>query len=219
LGEVRGIYSDLLLHDMGQSLSDSGTYYGIDEPDSTGGPSPQEWRTPPLWGFRDSAPYLHDGRAQTLEEAVALHEGQGAGSAHRFFSLPARERFQIEEFLKSLVAPSSEVLPGTVFAAELESRVEKEEWYLAETRVRRLREEAAVREQQRFREEKRRERAEAAVRRATSQLALARSLENRGKVSGALLFYREIAANAPDTEVGRVATSRIASLSGGSGSP
>ncbi len=28
LGNVRGIYSDLLLHDMGQSLSDSGSYYG-----------------------------------------------------------------------------------------------------------------------------------------------------------------------------------------------
>ena len=86
LGEVRGIYSDLLLHDMGQTLSDSGEYYGIDGPDSPGGPSPGEWRTPPLWGFRDSGPYLHDGRAQTLEEAVALHGGQAAtrpGSSSR----------------------------------------------------------------------------------------------------------------------------------------
>ena len=28
LGEVNGIYSDLLLHDMGQSLGDAATYYG-----------------------------------------------------------------------------------------------------------------------------------------------------------------------------------------------
>jgi len=26
---------------------------------------PDEWRTPPLWGVADSAPYLHDGRAAT----------------------------------------------------------------------------------------------------------------------------------------------------------
>jgi cytochrome c peroxidase len=41
----------------------------------------QEWRTPPLWGFRDSGPYLHDGRAKNLEEAVAFHDGQAANSA------------------------------------------------------------------------------------------------------------------------------------------
>ncbi|MCA9158050.1 MAG: hypothetical protein KDA72_06970 [Planctomycetales bacterium] len=26
----------------------------------------REWKTPPLWGGADSAPYLHDGRAETL---------------------------------------------------------------------------------------------------------------------------------------------------------
>ena len=35
LGESDGIYSDLLLHDMGPALSDSGSYYGISEPDSS----------------------------------------------------------------------------------------------------------------------------------------------------------------------------------------
>ena len=45
----------------------------------------QEWRTPPLWGFRDSGPYLHDGRAESLEEAVAMHGGQGGRSARRYF--------------------------------------------------------------------------------------------------------------------------------------
>ena len=93
LGEVRGIYSDLLLHDMGQSLSDSGSTYGIDGPDTPEGPKPREWRTPPLWGYRDSGPYMHDGRAQSLEEAVALHEGQGAGfGASILFTLRARTR-------------------------------------------------------------------------------------------------------------------------------
>ena len=45
--------------------------------------------------------------AQTLEEAVAMHGGQGAAAAHRFFALTPRERPQVEAFLKSLVAPSA----------------------------------------------------------------------------------------------------------------
>ena len=39
----------------------------------------QEWRTPPLWGVRDSAPYMHDGRAETLLEAISMHDGEAAG--------------------------------------------------------------------------------------------------------------------------------------------
>ncbi|NIR34659.1 MAG: putative sulfate exporter family transporter, partial [Actinobacteria bacterium] len=45
------LYSDLLLHDMGVA--------GIPE----GAASRSELRTPPLWGLRASAPYLHDGTA------------------------------------------------------------------------------------------------------------------------------------------------------------
>ena len=37
---VGGIFSDLLLHDMGQSLSDSGSSYGLDGPDTPEGPQP-----------------------------------------------------------------------------------------------------------------------------------------------------------------------------------
>ncbi len=131
LGEVDGLYSDLLLHDMGQEMADDGSYGddgsdGDDDPldpsvdplaakssgksskpQSRKGATRQEWRTPPLWGFRDSGPYLHDGRAQTLEQAVALHGGQGTDSARKFFDLSPRERLQLEAFLKSLVAPPS----------------------------------------------------------------------------------------------------------------
>ena len=141
LGEVRGIYSDLLLHDMGQILGDAGVSYGaVEGPDSPGGPSPGEWRTPPLWGFRDSGPYLHDGRAQTLEEAVALHGGQGSQSARQFFSLDPEERASVEIFLKSLVAPSLASTPGVILAAELEARIEPEEVRQAEALVRKQRE-------------------------------------------------------------------------------
>ena len=128
LGEVEGIYSDLLLHDMGQLLSDSGSYStnativaseGSQDPlqvqKSTEennarekppkfGASTREWRTPPLWGLRDSAPYLHDGRADTVTDAVALHGGEGMWAAEEFFKLSPAERQQVELFLQSLVA-------------------------------------------------------------------------------------------------------------------
>jgi CxxC motif-containing protein (DUF1111 family) len=103
VGDIDSIYSDLLLHDMGPALSDSGGYYGISEPKSTtNGVKSQEWRTPPLWGFRDSGPYLHDGRAENLEEAVALHGGEATNSAKRFFKLLPAERLRVQAFLRSL---------------------------------------------------------------------------------------------------------------------
>ena len=111
LGPIRGIYSDLLLHDMGEELSDPGSY-DADDADSRDAPKRGEWRTPPLWGFRDSAPYLHDGRARNLEEAVALHGGQGAASASRFRSMSDLERSQVETFLNSLGAPRRAAPPS-----------------------------------------------------------------------------------------------------------
>jgi CxxC motif-containing protein (DUF1111 family) len=91
---------------MGSELSDSGSYSGTSRPDSPDAPKSSEWRTPPLWGFRDSGPYLHDGRAQTLEEAVALHGGEAVASATRFFRLSSSERLEVQAFLRSLPAPA-----------------------------------------------------------------------------------------------------------------
>ncbi|HWE40541.1 MAG TPA: di-heme oxidoredictase family protein [Isosphaeraceae bacterium] len=111
LGPVEGVYSDLLLHDMGRELSDAGSYYSIAGPDSPGLALAQEWRTPPLWGFRDSGPYLHDGRARTLDEAVAQHGGEATASAVRYFKLPPKGRQLIQTFLRSLAVPA-QVLPA-----------------------------------------------------------------------------------------------------------
>jgi len=129
LGEVEGIYSDLLLHDMGQNLSDSpaggvGFSYGgappstpiqpkkpkIEEVAAKRRPVPEpasvsEWRTPPLWGVRDSAPYLHDGRADTLDEAIGLHAGEAERSRAKFAALKHEEKQKLLAFLHSLVAP------------------------------------------------------------------------------------------------------------------
>jgi len=133
VGEVAGIFGDLLLHDMGGELGDTGSYE-VFIPNSTpegeviqltrqSGPASriskkvtgatrQEWRTPPLWGIRDSAPYLHDGRAETLAQAIAMHGGESARSTQKFFALTDAERFKVISFLKSLVAPSPQVASG-----------------------------------------------------------------------------------------------------------
>jgi CxxC motif-containing protein (DUF1111 family) len=112
LGDVDGIYSDLLLHNMGSQLSDSGSYTVLETADAGKDKSKQarpaselEWRTPPLWGLRDSAPYLHDGRAKTIADAVALHGGEGLGAAQAYKRLSEKERKQVELFLQSLAAP------------------------------------------------------------------------------------------------------------------
>ncbi|MGB7328190.1 MAG: di-heme oxidoredictase family protein [Rubripirellula sp.] len=65
----------------------------------------QEWRTPPLWGVRDSAPYMHDGRAETLLESISMHGGESAGTRDRFLELSLSDRHAIIAFLNTLVAP------------------------------------------------------------------------------------------------------------------
>jgi CxxC motif-containing protein (DUF1111 family) len=112
LGSVEGIYSDLLLHKMGEPLEGGGSYNEppIPDPSKPDGDaaSPGEWRTPPLWGVADSGPYLHDGRAATLEEAIRLHGGQAARSAQRFAGLSAHEKAALLGFLKTLRAPAAQ---------------------------------------------------------------------------------------------------------------
>jgi len=86
------LYSDLLLHDMGR-LSD-----GMPQGAATG----REMRTAPLWGLRASAPYLHDGRADTVEAAIRAHEGEAVISRDRFLKLSPTERAALLEFLGSI---------------------------------------------------------------------------------------------------------------------
>jgi CxxC motif-containing protein (DUF1111 family) len=72
--------------------------------DKNGGPEAREWRMPPLWGVADSAPYIHDGRAGTLDDAIRLHGGQGERAATRYGELKKAERKQILAFLGTLRA-------------------------------------------------------------------------------------------------------------------
>jgi CxxC motif-containing protein (DUF1111 family) len=92
-------YTDLLLHDMGSGLAD-----GRPDFDATG----QEWRTPPLWGLGLTqavlpySGYLHDGRAQTLEESILWHGGEAEGSKAVFRQMSKSDRQALIRFLNSL---------------------------------------------------------------------------------------------------------------------
>ncbi|MCG3129099.1 MAG: hypothetical protein CHACPFDD_04008 [Phycisphaerae bacterium] len=86
-------YSDFLLHDMGEALAD-----GIVMKLATG----SEFRTQPLWGISAAGPYLHDGRALTLEEAILAHAGEAQAARDAFDAFSAQEKADVIEFLLSL---------------------------------------------------------------------------------------------------------------------
>ncbi len=86
------LYSDLLLHDMG-SLGD-----GIVQ----GNAGPTEMKTPPLWGVGASAPYLHDGRARTLDDAIRAHDGEARSSRDSYLTLTPDQQKLLFDFLNSI---------------------------------------------------------------------------------------------------------------------
>jgi CxxC motif-containing protein (DUF1111 family) len=85
-------YTDLLLHDMGDSLAD--ICFGL--------ATPSEFRTEPLMGLRLSTHFLHDGRASTPEQAIDSHGGEAARSRSLFRMLPPADRAALLAFLKTL---------------------------------------------------------------------------------------------------------------------
>jgi CxxC motif-containing protein (DUF1111 family) len=90
--KVVALYSDLLLHDMGE-LGD-----GI----AQAGAQVREMRTAPLWGLRFRTPFLHDGRATTVDAAIRAHDGEAALVRDRYLRLPPEQQRQLRDFLAAL---------------------------------------------------------------------------------------------------------------------
>lgn len=102
------LYSDLLLHHMGNCLADNivqGTAQG------------DMWRTPPLWGAGKRAFFMHDGRTSDLLVAIQDHvwnavNGTGCtgsyptsealNSINAFNALSARDQQDVLDFLRDL---------------------------------------------------------------------------------------------------------------------
>ena len=90
-GRTVDAFSDFLLHDIG-------TGDGIVQGEARG----NEIRTTPLWGISESAPYLHDGSAPTINDAIRRHGNQAAGARRAFFDLSSDEQRALLAFLDSI---------------------------------------------------------------------------------------------------------------------
>ena len=91
-GKQAPLYSDLLLHDMGEQDAN------LCAPAA----SPGEFRTEILLGVALRARYMHDGTAPTVWEAIAKHGGEGARSRDAFNALPELERHAVVAFVLTL---------------------------------------------------------------------------------------------------------------------
>ncbi len=93
-------FGDLKRHEMGPRLAETianpvpGTSFVV----------PQSVvLTTELWGLGSSAPYLHDGRATTIEEAIIEHGGEAQASRDRFRALDQANQNDVLAFLNNLV--------------------------------------------------------------------------------------------------------------------
>jgi CxxC motif-containing protein (DUF1111 family) len=114
-------FTDLLLHDMGEGLSDDG------------GPLASKWRTAPLWALKNKRhalddhaeqfragditinyaetqaaanenpiQLLHDGRARSLAEAILWHGGDAEAQVTAYKALSKQDRAALEAYLWDL---------------------------------------------------------------------------------------------------------------------
>jgi len=94
--QTANLFSDLLVHHMGEGLAD-----GITQ----GGAGPDEFRTAPLWGVGQRVFFLHDGRTSNLVEAIRAHRSRASEAnkvIERFNKLSVQEQQEIIDFLRSL---------------------------------------------------------------------------------------------------------------------
>ena len=84
------LFSNLLLHNVMpvgfRGMAEAGAPVGF-------------FRTTPLWGVRDTAPYLHDGRAETVDEAIRMHFSEGEAARLAYLALTQAERDALLHFL------------------------------------------------------------------------------------------------------------------------
>ncbi len=126
------LLSDLKRHNMGSALSDPvGTLpngssiptQGTDVDNIVN--AAQDFMTRPIWGVADTGPWLHDGRALTLRDAILMHgdtkTGGGSEAApvvDAFEKLSPADQQAVIDFLLTLRLPP----PGNVEPPEVASQ-------------------------------------------------------------------------------------------------
>jgi mono/diheme cytochrome c family protein len=96
------LFSDLKRHDLGAGLS---------APFDQNGIAARSWLTRPLWGLADTGPYLHDGRAPTIDDAIRMHGGEAQPVTDRYVALPESDRVALRVYLGSLARVRRVVAP------------------------------------------------------------------------------------------------------------
>ena len=95
-GVQANLFSDLLLHHMGEGLED-----GI----SQGAAGPDQFRTSPLWGIGQRVFFLSQGQTSDLLQAIKLHRSRGSEAntvIDNFNSLTTTQQQDLLNFLRSL---------------------------------------------------------------------------------------------------------------------
>ena len=87
------LFGDLKRHYMGRGLAEN-----IDET----GNGRATFLTKELWGVGSTAPYMHDGRATTITEAIDWHGGEARTSRESFFALSPTNQQAIIAFLEDM---------------------------------------------------------------------------------------------------------------------
>ena len=87
------LFSDLKRHDMGDALATAAPQGTIPA---------RVFLTRPLWGLAETAPYLHDGRAPTVHDAIVLHGGEATAARDAYLALDEPARAGVRVFLASL---------------------------------------------------------------------------------------------------------------------
>jgi hypothetical protein len=91
------LFADLKRHNMGERLEETS--------DETNLEGNRMFTTARLWGICDTEPYLHDGRAFTLHEAILRHGGEAQGPRLFYESLSEFEKNLVLGFLCKLRTP------------------------------------------------------------------------------------------------------------------
>ena len=105
------LFADLKRHDMGPGLSEN-----------FGSRLDRMFTTARLWGVADSAPYMHDGRALTLNAAILMHGGEAQAAADAFAAAEVEEQAALLRFLRSLRTPVRAAAEHTAGLSERKKR-------------------------------------------------------------------------------------------------
>ena len=100
------LYSDLRRHDLGAEVNNERLVQD--------GVPTASFLTSRLWGVANQGPWMHHGRATTLDEAIRMHGGEAASVRSKYVAMSVADRDAIVAFLKTL-----QVLPKDAKAREI----------------------------------------------------------------------------------------------------